>query len=60
MLKLQTGKRHLALVADRLRTDGIESWIDQYVQDPNEGWIRWMHSQVEQADRVLLVFTKTY
>jgi hypothetical protein len=47
-------------LADRLRTDGIESWIDQYVQDPNEGWIRWMRSQVKEADRVLLVFAETY
>ena len=30
--------RVLAL-ANRLRNDGIESWIDRYVQDPNEGWI---------------------
>jgi SEFIR domain len=47
-------------LADQLRADGIEAWIDQYVQDPNEGWSRWMHSQVKQANRVLLVFTETY
>ena len=47
-------------LADRLRSDGIEAWIDQYVQDPDEGWIRWMRSQVQHADRVLLVFTETY
>jgi hypothetical protein len=52
-------ERVLAL-AERLRKDGIEAWIDQYVQDPNEGWIRWMRSQVKQADRVLLVLTKPY
>jgi hypothetical protein len=47
-------------LADRLRADGVESWIDQYVQDPNEGWIRWMRSQIKQSDRVLLIFTETY
>ncbi len=52
-------KRVLAL-ANQLRKDGIEAWIDQYVQDPNEGWIRWMRSQVSQASRVLLVFTENY
>src|ERR1700704_3281981 len=52
-------KRVLAL-ANQLRGDGIEARIDQYVQDPNEGWIRWMRSQVKQANRVLLVFTETY
>jgi hypothetical protein len=53
-------KERVHALADQLRTDGIESWIDQYVQDPNEGWIRWMSSQVKQANRVLLVFTETY
>jgi hypothetical protein len=47
-------------LADQLRTDGVEAWIDQYVQDPEEGWPSWMRSQVEQADQVLLIFTETY
>jgi SEFIR domain len=51
--------RVLAL-ANQLRNDGIEAWIDQYVPDPNEGWIRWMRSQVRQANRVLLVFIENY
>ena len=40
----------------------MDAQIDQYVGDSNEGWIRWMRSQVKRADRVLLVFTytKTY
>jgi SEFIR domain len=36
--------RRVRALADRLRSEGVESWIDQYVQDPNEGWIRWMRS----------------
>jgi hypothetical protein len=52
-------QRVLAL-ANQLRADGIEAWIDQYVQDPEEGWIKWMRTQVKQAEKVLLVFTKTY
>jgi hypothetical protein len=47
-------------LANQLRVDGVEAWIDQYVQDPEEGWISWMRNQVKQADRVLLVFTETY
>ena len=47
-------------LAEQLRRDGVESWIDQYVQDPDEGWITWMRNQVKQASRVLLVFTETY
>ena len=52
-------QRVLALT-NQLRKDGVEAWIDQYIQDPNEGWIRWMRSQVKQANRILLVFTETY
>jgi SEFIR domain len=47
-------------LADKLRNDGVDASIDQYTQDPNEGWIRWMRSQVNQSDRVLLIFTETY
>jgi hypothetical protein len=52
--------RRVRALADQLRANGVEAWIDQYVHDPNEGWIRWMCEQVKRADRVLLVFTETY
>jgi hypothetical protein len=52
--------RRVRALADRLRADGVETWIDQYTQDPNEGWIRWMRQKVKQADKVLLAFTGTY
>jgi len=52
-------KRVLAL-ANQLRADGIDAGIDQYVQDPDEGWLKWMRTQVKGADKVLLVFTETY
>lgn len=52
-------QRVLAL-ADQLRADGVEAWVDRYIQDPEEGWISWMRNQVRRADRVLLVFTETY
>ena len=53
-------RRRVLALANQLRKDGVEAWIDQYIQDPNEGWIRWMRSQVKQANRILLVFTETY
>src|SRR5271165_5854639 len=53
-------EQHVRALADQLRADGIEAWIDQYVPDPNEGWIKWMRDQVKQADKVLLIFTETY
>ena len=53
-------EKRVRALADRLRADGIEAWIDQYVQDPEDGWIKWMRTQVKKADKVLLVFTKIY
>jgi hypothetical protein len=43
-----------------LRDDGIDARIDQYVQDPDEGWVKWMRTQVKEAEKALLVFTETY
>ncbi len=55
---------HKALVltlANRLRDDGLDCQIDQYINGfPPEGWQHWMEMQVEQADFVLLVCTPTY
>jgi probable HAF family extracellular repeat protein len=53
-------KQRVHALAEKLRADGIDAWIDQYAPDPKEGWPKWMKTQVEQADRILLVFTETY
>jgi formylglycine-generating enzyme required for sulfatase activity len=53
-------KRVLSL-AERLRADGVDAQIDQYVQGtPLEGWARWMRHQLASADFILLVCTETY
>ena len=46
--------------AKRLRSDGIDAVIDQYVPAPEEGFPRWMARQIDDADFVLLVTTETY
>ena len=51
--------RVLAL-ADRLRQQGVDCLIDQYVPAPPEGWTRWMAREIKHADFVLLVCTPTY
>ena len=51
--------RVLAL-ADRLRADGIDAVIDQYIQTPLEGWPAWCVEQIDTADFVLMVCTETY
>jgi formylglycine-generating enzyme required for sulfatase activity len=47
-------------LADRLREDGIDAEVDQYLQSPPEGWPAWCESQIENADFVLMVCTETY
>jgi hypothetical protein len=53
-------KAILAL-AQRLRQDGVDAWIDQYENGtPEEGWPRWMLNRLDWAETVLLVCTETY
>lgn len=47
-------------LADRLRSDGIDAALDQYLVSPAEGWPRWMDRQIDECDFVLLVCTETY
>jgi hypothetical protein len=54
------GERVLAL-SDRLRTDGIETSLDQYLNgSPQQGWPRWMLDQLDLANYVLVVCTEAY
>jgi TIR domain len=53
-------ERMLAL-SDRLRADGVDCRIDQYVTDgPPQGWPLWMDEEIDAADAILVVFTKRY
>ncbi|HJQ32733.1 MAG TPA: FxSxx-COOH system tetratricopeptide repeat protein [Pyrinomonadaceae bacterium] len=47
-------------LADRLRAEGIDCELDQYVPSPPEGWPRWTAERVESADYVLIICTETY
>ena len=48
-------------LAQRLRGDGLDCQIDQYVNGfPAEGWQRWMENSIEQSDFVLVVCTPLY
>jgi hypothetical protein len=54
---------HSALVltlANRLRADGVDAWLDRYVEGPVEGWPRWIQRMIEDSDFVLCVCTPTY
>jgi hypothetical protein len=47
-------------LANRLREDGIDCMIDQYVVVPEEGWRFWTERQIRDSDFVLLVCTESY
>src|ERR1700680_4754460 len=47
-------------LSNRLRGDGIDCTIDQYVVVPEEGWTLWMERQVRDSNFVLMVCTPTY
>jgi hypothetical protein len=51
--------RVLAL-ADKLRGDGIDAFIDQYEPHPPEGWPALCETELKKADFVLLVCTEIY
>jgi hypothetical protein len=47
--------------AERLRKDGIDAQLDQYVGGkPPGGWPRWMLDKLDWADFVLLICTESY
>jgi hypothetical protein len=48
-------------LSERLRTDGIETLLDRYVNgSPPQGWPRWMLDGLDEAGAVLVVCTETY
>jgi hypothetical protein len=47
-------------LSDRLRADGVDCILDQYIDSPPEGWPRWMDRQIQEADFVLMICTPTY
>src|ERR1700730_16059132 len=54
-------KERVLRFAERLRKNGIDAQIDQYVGGrPPGGWPRWMLDKLDWADFVLLICTETY
>jgi hypothetical protein len=48
------------MLADRLRADGIDAIIDQYMASPSEGWPAWSEAEISKADFVLMVCSEGY
>src|SRR5271166_1910189 len=54
-------ERRVLGLAERLRKDGVDAQLDQYVPGtPPEGWPRWIADQLNWAELVLVVCTETY
>ncbi len=54
-------KELILALADRLRREGVDCMIDQYINGfPPENWQRWMETQIENSDFVLVVCTPRY
>lgn len=53
-------ERRILAFADRLRRDGLDCQIDQYVQSPRSGWPLWMEQQIRNSDYVIVVCTESY
>jgi tetratricopeptide (TPR) repeat protein len=47
-------------LAQRLRHDGIDAWVDQFTPFAPRGWDAWMQDEVARASFVLCVITKSY
>jgi SEFIR domain-containing protein len=53
--------RELAVrLAVDLKADGFQVTIDQFTDDPDEGWPTWCEKQLEIADKVLVAITDVY
>src|SRR5580700_11374931 len=53
--------RRVLGLAERLRKDGIDAQLDQYVAGtPARGWPRWMEDQLDSSEFVLVICTETY
>lgn len=53
-------KEQVRALAERLRGDGVDCEIDQYVESPPEGWPEWMLGQLQASDFVLVISTAEY
>jgi hypothetical protein len=54
-------KERVLALANKLRADGIDANIDQYVRPyPPEGWEEWSEAQVRTGDFIVMICTPTY
>ena len=47
-------------LAQELRRNGIQAWVDQFEKSPSQGWPLWCARQILDASYVLLICTQTF
>ena len=53
-------KQRVLELAQRLRADGLDAWLDRFTPFPAQGWARWMSEEIAQARFVIVVATEKY
>ena len=53
-------ERQVLALSNRLRGEGVDCYLDQYVESPPEGWPAWMNRHIVESAFVLVVCTETY
>ncbi|WP_162604993.1 SEFIR domain-containing protein [Geomonas terrae] len=53
-------KRLVLSFANQLRKQGIDCNLDQYVESPELGWIKWMEDELESSRYVLIICSEGY
>jgi hypothetical protein len=56
----ESHKSRVLELSERLRSDGVDSNVDQYEVSPPEGWPAWMRKQIKHADFVLVICSEHY
>jgi tetratricopeptide (TPR) repeat protein len=53
-------KQRVLALAQRLRADGVDAWLDRFTSFPEQGWPRWMQDEIERAQFVVVLATEKY
>src|SRR5690606_17509613 len=53
-------KQRVLELTQALRADGVDAIVDQFVDNPAQGWARWMVDELAAAQFVLLVVSEGY
>lgn len=53
-------KARVLALAQRLRQEGVDAWIDQFTPFAAQGWEAWMREEIARARFVLCVITENY